>query len=820
MTTENEVLEELSSEPIKFSITLDNAEPQNQLGLAACRKENYLQAIKFFREAIKCNQKNRDYHNNLLNAYGKQAILYSNSQQFDQAIDCYTRLINNNHKILDAYYQRSFAYYQQKEFDKALADLNQLLALNPNYPNALQAQSLVIKQKGNLSSTAQIKKIIKINDNGCSIEEIRFNQQAVKNINQIKLQITNNLAENKQQDIIQTYNNDGLAHFNKKQYNEAKLSFRNALADNINPKHERQNAIFYHNLGAIAYLEKNYLKAAKFFTKAFNFDKEIAITRKHLIKTYHAIAKLANKTRDSKKAIDYCDKIIALDPHHKEAYYERGYAYHDQKNYDQAIKDIEKVLILDNEHIKAYNELGFIFENQANLNIKEEDRKKLLKRSTKNFHKIITIASQCVKANTQSNQTAANNNDILSNYYNDIADAYHCLARIHTKIQKIAASATDTQANKKHPDKNFTQAKKHYKKAIKFNPNNTEAYQSLGRLYYNNNTDPDTQEEQELLLTCYEKIIQDQQQNSLIHIYNNIGFLYSELGKIDRAIEYFLKTINEIKDNGALSNACYYLGKAFAEKNNHEKAKEYFKQTIQHNPNNKEAHISLGEYYVNDSVIPNTKEEKYLILKCYEFMINDPEQKDELLCRTYYQISLLHSALGNSEQENEALVTAKQLTLKCYEKVINALTNKLKENSQDFNAAKECGTILGNLNKSKERFDYQEKKQIIQILEKCITINPKLENALFCNTIGNFYFARQEYGEAITAFMRTLKICPQNKVAIKGCSDACDALKHKQNKNLRNPNRTTINPPRIFHRSSNSTVTLENQKTPKNQYIK
>jgi tetratricopeptide (TPR) repeat protein len=61
---------------------------------------------------------------------------------------------------------------------------------------------------------------------------------------------------------------------------------------------------------------------------------------------------------NSKKAIEYLDNAIKLNPDYADAYYSRGFAYYDLGQYDPAIRDYNKAIRLQPKDAIAYNNRG------------------------------------------------------------------------------------------------------------------------------------------------------------------------------------------------------------------------------------------------------------------------------------------------------------------------------------------------------------------------------------------------------------------------------------------------------------------------------
>lgn len=67
------------------------------------------------------------------------------------------------------------------------------------------------------------------------------------------------------------------------------------------------------------------------------------------------------------KAIEYCQKAIALDPNYDEPYYGIGLAYAGKGDEEKAVENFQKVIELNPSNASAYTALGAIFLNKRDI---------------------------------------------------------------------------------------------------------------------------------------------------------------------------------------------------------------------------------------------------------------------------------------------------------------------------------------------------------------------------------------------------------------------------------------------------------------------
>ncbi|WP_373604433.1 tetratricopeptide repeat protein [Treponema endosymbiont of Eucomonympha sp.] len=65
-----------------------------------------------------------------------RGVVYLAKQDYIQAIADFTQAIRLNPNDAAAYHSRGSAYYNKSDYDRAIADLTQALKLNPNDANA------------------------------------------------------------------------------------------------------------------------------------------------------------------------------------------------------------------------------------------------------------------------------------------------------------------------------------------------------------------------------------------------------------------------------------------------------------------------------------------------------------------------------------------------------------------------------------------------------------------------------------------------------------------------------------------------------------
>lgn len=91
------------------------------------------------------------------------------------------------------------------------------------------------------------------------------------------------------------------------------------------------------------------------------YQKDESWKNKVLVSTYIPLAAQYYKLGDEAQTLGICSDIIALDPDHAMAYYNRGSIYSDMGLFEQALNDLNKTIELSPYYASAYNNRGMVF---------------------------------------------------------------------------------------------------------------------------------------------------------------------------------------------------------------------------------------------------------------------------------------------------------------------------------------------------------------------------------------------------------------------------------------------------------------------------
>lgn len=135
-------------------------------GKAYLKLKNYKQAIKEFTEAENYLIKAKASQSQLSELQTNIGIAYAELNMHDQAITAYNKALALDGRNFFANYNRSISYFWLKQPDLQMADLDQAIALNPDFKSALNVRAAMLVRAGKYNEAkADYTKSIKIDPN-------------------------------------------------------------------------------------------------------------------------------------------------------------------------------------------------------------------------------------------------------------------------------------------------------------------------------------------------------------------------------------------------------------------------------------------------------------------------------------------------------------------------------------------------------------------------------------------------------------------------------------------------------------------------------
>jgi protein O-mannosyl-transferase len=192
------------------------------------------------------------------------------------------------------------------------------------------------------------------------------------------------------------------------------------------------------------------------------FEHALNVTENNYIAYYNrGIA--YSELRNYRQAIGDYDKVIEIKPKYTEAYSNRGNAYLHLGNDRQAIGDFDKAIEINPKHERAYNNRGTAYSNLGNDT-----------QAIRDYDKAVEINPKYEKAYNNRGKSYS----LLGNYRQAIGD-YDKAIEINPKYAK----AYNNRGNAYTKLGNYRQAIGDFDKAIEINPKYVEAYYNRGYAY-------------------------------------------------------------------------------------------------------------------------------------------------------------------------------------------------------------------------------------------------------------------------------------------------------------------------------------------------
>lgn len=287
-----------------------------------------------------------------------------------------------------------------------------------------------------------------------------------------------------------------------------------------------------------------------------------------------------NDIQDNKKALQYYEKAIEIDPSYLEAYFDLGGAYFNQNNWDEALEQYNKVLN-SNPSIelkaKCISEIGFVYLAQEKYDDALREYNKILDLDVDNNLRL----------------------DVLEKIgsTNVVKGDIHKALEIFNKRKEMDSSLEDGHfqlASSIYYSKDANEAIDYLKKIIESYPDSelaAKAFYEIGNVYVDDYEVKDLHEAE----TNYRETIKINPKSKIAaKALNNIGQIYQNQKKKDNAIEMYKEVIKIDPD---FEEAHYNLAATLEEKKMHKEALLEINEAIKLNPNNSSNYNVKGNIY-------------------------------------------------------------------------------------------------------------------------------------------------------------------------------------------------------------------------------
>ncbi len=488
------------------------------------------------------------------------------------------------------------------------------------------------------------------------------------------------------------------------------------------------------------YLEENKIDEAIEFYE--NGIKQEEINPLAAAYCYGNRAAIYAENNDFEKAISFLNKAITIDSDNADHYYNRALFYRDYyENNQKALEDFNIAIDMDPENVDYLNMRALLYYYYLNNNDRAlDDYKEILKIDPNNIDAINDIGLIYQEENKIDKAIEFYENGIKQVEINPLSAAY------------CYSNRADLYAR----NNDFENAILFYNKAVSLDLENGDHYYNRGlfyRDYYENNqkaledfnnainVDPENVDylyERAILyneylnnndraLEDYEKILKIDPSN--VVAINDIGTIYEEENKIEKAIEFYENGIKQKETNPRAAAYCYSnRAFMFAENNDIDNAILFYNEAISLDPENGNHYYRRGlfyrDYYENNQ-------------KALEDFNSAIEISPEDIYNLYERAILYAYYINNNE------------------KALDDFQRILELNPNDIDAIYGIGTIYQEENNIEDAIEFYENG----INQK--EINPIAAAYCYSNR-ADLYARNNELEKAISFLNKAISLDPEN----------------------------------------------------------
>ncbi|MBW2039258.1 MAG: tetratricopeptide repeat protein [Deltaproteobacteria bacterium] len=431
------------------------------------------------------------------------------------------------------------------------------------------------------------------------------------------------------------YSDSGLAEYKKGNFQEAIENYARAIESNPD------DASLYNNRGLAYAGLKEYEKAISDYDKAIELKPDYAVAYCNRGLSYFKKGSWGNKD-PYKRAISDFSKAIELDPDYVDAYYNRGLAYNkfvhyyskpfsaeDEDKYNKAIADFDKVIELNNSYVLALAGKANAIYRYGNW----EEAEKLYNKALQHEREIIARVGS-----------------------KGLAGVYYSRGRNYMNFIDIRKALSD------------------FKKVIELEPDNDAAFTYIAIINL------ELEQYEEAIRYANKKIeLEGSKKDS--NYYSTLGKCHYGLGEYDKAIANLKRALDLPLRHGSKESLRRWLGKAYKESREMEKAKEQLQKAVE---------LLSKRIQTGRNGYTNYQERGlcYIELEQYDKAISDFKKvislKEKTDRRVYYwnsyleahkNVGITYSKMGNKEKAKEYF----QITIKLAEERGN---NRVIEKTQ------------------------------------------------------------------------------------------------------------------------------------------
>jgi len=510
-----------------------------------------------------------------------RGILHYEKGEFEIAIELFNQAIELNASNSQFYYNLGLAYVKIKQYDKAVDNFKEALAFNPKDIDAVHNLGIAYSLKSQYNFAIQsYKKAISLKPND---HEIHNNL----GISYFSMGLYNDAIESFAKSFelngqsLQAVSNLAFAYYTNEQYKQAEEKFLYAITLN-----NEDEELFY-NLGNV------YLKLKKNELAEENFNKSLEINP-DFEQAKEALKKLA---AEKTPVVDEAD-----------LFFQRAIDFLNHKELDLTVEALKKVLEIRRDYPSAFELL-----NKAMGLLNEAENlysKGLLNYSKKNYETSLDFLRKALNIKPKCPQIQASYQKVLEEYEE------HKKNTLSLPPEPIQEQDSFTVFSKNDLREQYKEEVDSLKKAIEENPQEPENHYNLGTVYikqkdYNYALDslkttlflkPEHKDAQDALFEVI-RLINNADEQSKYHY--KMALIYIEKGVYNKALDE-LKEILDVAPNNVQVKTLFSKIIVMMNQTEHSECKNTnideeiakYKEIIEKNPEDAEAHYKLGIYFM------------------------------------------------------------------------------------------------------------------------------------------------------------------------------------------------------------------------------
>ncbi|KAI7828012.1 hypothetical protein BC939DRAFT_483512 [Gamsiella multidivaricata] len=448
------------------------------------------------------SEKKRLENSNILKTRGNS--MYS-AKKWDEAIRLYTQAIAFNPDPV-FYSNRAACYSIIHKFDKVIEDTTLALKMNPTYQKALGRRAHAYESTGKHQEAMHDFTALCILD---GFKNESFAQSMERNLKKV--------ADFKAKEILKTREE----RLPSKTFMSAYLdSFRKTRVPDTRPADEvtgdAQFELAEYYLG-----QREYQKAMEAYNRA------IQLKTTHMAKALNMRGTFTFLMGDGKKALADFDKAIELDPNYVQTYIKRGSIFMEQGDAAKTFHEFETAISIDAEDPNIYYHRGQVYFITGEY-----------ESAAKDYIKSIELEPKFVFSHIQYG--------VAQYKIGNISDAMNIFKKALKDFPE-SGDVNNYYGELLLDQQQFDQAFERFDKAINLKPSNPLPYINKALLVFQWKQDPAGAEK-----LCLQSLDADPECDVAIA---TLGQLFLQQGKIERAIEYFDKSIDMARTEAELTSA-------------------------------------------------------------------------------------------------------------------------------------------------------------------------------------------------------------------------------------------------------------------------